>query len=41
MNAILTKVLADWEVQIVSDGDELVFPSPKSGEVFNNVRRAC
>jgi integrase len=40
MNELLSRTLADWKAQTGGDGDELVFPSPKSGEVFNNVRRA-
>jgi site-specific recombinase XerD len=40
MNDLLTKTLVDWKAQTGGSDNGLVFPSPKSGEVFNNVRRA-
>jgi integrase len=40
MNETLTKTLTAWKKQTGRDGDELVFPSPKTGEVMNNCKRA-
>jgi integrase len=38
MNEALIAALGAWKAQ--TGGDGLVFPSPKDGEVFDNVRRA-
>jgi integrase len=40
MNDLLTKTLEAWKEQTRTDDNGLVFPSPKGGAVFNNVRRA-
>jgi integrase len=40
MNEALTKTLTAWKNQTGRDGGELVFPSPKTGEVMNNCKRA-
>jgi integrase len=40
MNAVLTKALAAWKEQTCYNENALVFPSPKSGGAFDNVRRA-
>jgi integrase len=43
MNALLLETLKEWKTQTVPEGDNesgLVFPSPKSGKVFNNIRRS-
>ena len=40
MNEELTKTLTAWKEQTCTNEHGLVFPSPKSGEAFDNVRRA-
>jgi integrase len=40
MNETLMNTLEAWKAQSGGKDDWLVFPSPKSGEVFDNVRRA-
>ena len=40
MNPTLTKTLLAWKEQTGRDGDELVFPSPKTGGVMNNCKKA-
>jgi integrase len=40
MNDILTRTLAAWKEQTCTDESGLVFPSPKGGGVFDNVRKA-
>jgi integrase len=40
MNDLLTRTMAAWKEQTCTDENGLVFPSPKSGDVFDNVRRA-
>ena len=40
MNPTLTKTLLAWKEQTGRDGDELVFPSPKTGTVMDNCRKA-
>jgi len=40
MNPTLTKTLLAWKEQTGRDGDELVFPSPKTGTVMNNCKKA-
>jgi integrase len=40
MNPTLTEALATWKKQTGGGDDGLVFASPKSGGVFDNVRRA-
>ena len=40
MNSTLIKTLLAWKEQTDKDGDELVFPSPKTGEVMDNCRKA-
>ena len=40
MNETLMDTLEMWRTQTGGKDDGLVFPSPKSGEVFDNVRRA-
>jgi integrase len=40
MNEILTKTLSAWKDQTGGVGDDLVFPSPKTGEMMNNCNSA-
>ena len=40
MNETLTKTLTTWKEQTGRNGDELVFPSPITGEVMDNCKRA-
>jgi integrase len=40
MNETLTLTLTKWKEQTSGDGEELVFPSPKSGEIMDNCKSA-
>jgi integrase len=40
MNETLTHTLIKWKEQTGGDGEKLVFPSPKSGEVMDNCKSA-
>jgi integrase len=40
MNETLTRTLQEWKKQTRGDGEKLVFPSPKSGEVMDNCKNA-
>jgi integrase len=40
MNETLTHTLTKWKEQTRGDGEKLVFPSPKSGEVMDNCKSA-
>jgi integrase len=40
MNETLTNTLEDWKKQTRGEGENLVFPSPKSGEVMDNCKSA-
>jgi integrase len=40
MNQTLIKALLAWKEQTRRDGDELIFPSPKTGAILNNVKKA-
>jgi integrase len=40
MNETLKQTLAKWKEQTEGDGEKLVFPSPKSGEVMDNCKTA-
>jgi integrase len=40
MNETLQKTLRKWKEQTGRDGDDLIFPSPRTGGVLNNVKKA-
>ena len=40
MNETLTNTLKDWKEQTTDDGEKLVFPSPKSGDVMDSCKSA-
>jgi integrase len=40
MNETLTRTLSEWKKQTGGDGENLVFPSPKSGKIMDNCKSA-